>query len=79
MAAQSIQDMAAKGQRKFAAKAAVMANNYNASKARAQANFEALPFGPNTKAAYRAGLQAAQYRTPDAAKWSRNWQAAVSR
>lgn len=74
----SIAEMAAKGQRKLAAKAGIMASNYNAAKTRMKANYAALPFGPNTKAAYAAGVDAGQYRAPDAAKWARNWAAKVS-
>lgn len=75
----SISEMAAKGARKLTAKASVMASNYNASKGRMKANYAALPFGPNTKAAYNAGIDAARYRTPDVAKWQKNWVAGVSR
>jgi len=75
----SLEEMAAKGARKLQAKAGVMASNYEASKPRAIASFGALPFGPNTKAAYAAGINAGRYRTPDVAKWTRNWKAAVSR
>jgi len=75
----SLDQMADKGQRKFAVKAPTMEANYNASKARAKANFGALPFGPNTKAAFNRGIDAAKYRTPDPNKWKANWLAAVSR
>lgn len=65
--------MAAKGQAKLTRKAATMASSYNAAKDRAATNFAAVGFGPTRTAAYRAGVEAAQYRAPDAAKWARNW------
>lgn len=77
--ARSLSEMAAKGARKLTAKASVMASNYDAAKPRAKANYAALPFGPNTKAAYNAGIDAGRYRVPDVAKWQKNWVAAVSR
>ncbi len=70
--------MAAKGARKLAAKAGVMAQSYNAAKPRMKANYAALPFGPRMKAAYNAGVDAGVYHAPDAAKWSKNWIAKVS-
>lgn len=67
--------MAAKGEAKLRRKADSMANSYNAAKGRAVQNFQAVGFGPTRTANYQAGVQAAQYRAPDAGKWSRNWQA----
>lgn len=75
----SVSEMVSKGQRKFSAKAPTMKANYDAAKGLAKTNYAALPFGPRTKGAYNAGIDAAEYRTPDPAKWARNWQAAVSR
>lgn len=75
----TLSEMAAKGARKLTAKTPVMARNWEASKARMKASYAALPFGPNTKAAFAAGVDAGRYRTPDVAKWQRNWVAGVSR
>lgn len=75
----TIPEMAAKGARKLQAKTAVMAANYEAAKSRMKGNYNAMPFGPNTKAAYAAGIDAGHYRTPDVSKWQRNWEAGVSR
>lgn len=74
----SLAEMAAKGQRKLAAKAGTMASGYNAAKARMKTNYAALPFGPRTKANYAAGVDAGVYHAPDPAKWARNWTAKVS-
>ena len=71
--AQSIQEMAAQGQRKLAQKAAQMATSYAASKGRAASNFAAVGFGPARTAAYRAGIDGATYRAPDPQKWATNW------
>lgn len=75
----SIADMASRGAAKLTSKTPTMKANYDAAKARMKTNYGALPFGPNTKAAYNRGIDAATYRTPDVSKWQRNWQAAVSR
>jgi len=74
----SLAQMAAKGQRKLAAKAGTMAASYNAAKGRMKGNYAALPFGPRMKANYNAGVDAGEYHAPDAAKWARNWTAKVS-
>jgi len=70
--------MAAKGRRKLEAKAPVMKANYDAAKSRMKTSYGALPFGPRTKAAYAAGVDAGVYRIPDLEKWERNWAAGVS-
>lgn len=75
----TLAEMASKGARKLQAKAAVMGSNYEGAKSRAKTNYGAMPFGPNTKAAYNAGIDAGRYRIPDVAKWQRNWEASVSR
>lgn len=75
----SLEEMAAKGARKLSAKGSIMASNWSASKGRCVSNYAALPFGPNTKAAHAAGVQAGTYRVPDTAKWAVNWKASVSR
>jgi len=71
--------MAEKGARKLRAKASQMASNYKGAKSRMKTNYGALPFGPKTKAAYRRGVDAARYRSPNAKKWERNWKAGVKR
>ncbi len=75
----SIAEMVAKGKRKLTAKTLVMADNYNEAKPRMKTSFAALPFGPRTKSAYNAGVDAGVYRTPDIDKWARNFEAGVSR
>ena len=74
----TLEEMAAKGQRKLTAKAATMPANWAAAKARMKANYAALPFGPRTKAAYVAGVDAGVHHAPDPAKWAANWKAKVS-
>jgi len=75
----TIAEMVAKGKRKFTAKAPVMKANYDAAKGRMKTSYGALPFGPRTKAAYDAGVDAGIYRTPDIEKWARNFEAGVKR
>lgn len=74
----TLEEMASVGQRKLAAKAATMASRWDAKKPVMKAGYAALPFGPTTKAAYNAGIDAGRYRAPDPAKWARNWKAGVS-
>lgn len=75
----SIDAMASKGASKLRRKADIMASNWRDAKSRMKTNYGALPFGPNTTSAYNAGVDAAEYRSPDVSKWERNWKAAVSR
>lgn len=75
----TIAEMVAKGKRKLTAKAPVMKANYESAKPLMKTNYGALPFGPKTKAAYNAGVDAGVYRIPDIAKWARNFEAGVSR
>ncbi|KKM85872.1 hypothetical protein LCGC14_1284720 [marine sediment metagenome] len=74
----SLQEMAAKGSAKLARKAGSMAAGYEAAKARAITNFQAIGFGPTRVANYQAGVQAATYTAPDPAKWARNWLAKMA-
>lgn len=75
----TIAQMVAKGKRKLTAKTAVMKDNYDAAKGRMKTSYGDLPFGPRTKAAYNAGVDAGIYRTPDVNKWARNFEAGVRR
>lgn len=75
----SISEMVEKGRRKLTAKAPMMSSNWNAAKTRMKTSYGAMPFGPSTKAAYGAGVDAGVHRAPDIEKWARNWQAGVSR
>lgn len=75
----SFDEMVRKGQTKLRNKADIMASNYDGSKQRAIENFNDLPFGPNTKAAYERGVRNAEYRAPDPDKWARNFRAGASR
>ena len=74
----SLAEMASKGQAKLGAKAASMASSWNAAKGRMASGYAACPFGPTRKSNYSAGLNAATYHAPDAAKWARNWTAKMS-
>lgn len=73
-----IGEMAAKGQAKLQRKAATMAASYNAAKGRMVQGYQGAGFGPTRTQAYAAGVQAAQYRAPDPAKWARNWSAKMA-
>ncbi|KKM88907.1 hypothetical protein LCGC14_1254140 [marine sediment metagenome] len=74
----TLEQMAAKGEAKLRRKSATMATAYNASKARAISNYNALPFTASMKTAYSAGVQEAEYIAPDPGKWRTNWMAKVS-
>ncbi len=79
MAAPTLQEMVSKGQAKLQRKAGAMKTNFDGAKPRAKTNYGAMPFGPQTKAAFNAGIDAAAYRAPDPAKWATNFQAGVSK
>jgi len=74
----TLEEMAAKGQRKLVAKAAIMPSNWSAAKPRMKAHYAALPFGPRVKAAYAAGVDAGIHHAPDPVKWATNWKAKMS-
>jgi hypothetical protein len=74
----AIPDFAAKGERKLAAKQGQMTQSYNAAKGRMEAGYSAAGFGPTRTANYRQGIDMAQYRAPDPAKWARNWSAKMA-
>ncbi len=73
-----IADMAAKGQAKLQRKAGTMAASYNAAKGRMVTGYSAAGFGPTRTGAYRDGVQAANYKSPDPGKWARNWSAKMA-
>ena len=73
MAARTLEEMAAKGRAKLAAKATVMGEKYNAAKSQMKEEYGRLPFGPITKRSYAAGVDAGVYRAPDPDKWSRGF------
>ncbi len=75
----TIAEMVTKGKRKLTAKAPVMKANYDDAKPRMKTSYGALPFGPRTKSAYNAGVDAGVYRIPDVDKWGRNFEAGVKR
>ena len=82
--ARSLTEMVAKGQSKYNQKIDVMAAKYQAALGDAAAAYDALPFGPQTKAAYKAGLAAGagQYASgvrAGAAKWGTNFQRGASK
>ena len=74
----TIEEMLAKGRRKLEAKRDIMSENWEAAKGRMKTAYGELPFGPRTKAAYNAGIDAGRHRV-DIEKWARNWPAAVRR
>lgn len=74
----SLAEMASKGQAKLGAKSASMASSWNAAKGRMASGYSACPFGQTRKSNYSAGINAATYHAPDAAKWARNWTAKMS-
>ncbi|HCP60777.1 MAG TPA: hypothetical protein DIT43_04435 [Dehalococcoidia bacterium] len=77
--AKTLEEMVSQGERKFRAKEPVMGANYDAAKSDMKTSYGELPFGPNTKAAYSAGIDAAKWRMPDIAKWARNWMRKIRR
>jgi len=79
MAAKTLEEMAARGRRKLTEKAGVMAEKYNAAKSRMKEEYGRLPFGPLTKRAYGAGVDAGEYRAPDPDKWGRNFVAGAGK
>jgi len=79
MAAKTLAEMVSKGKKKLTAKASVMKESYNAKKSYMKAEYGRLPFGPITKRAYNAGVDAGEYRAPDPDKWGRGFEAGVSK
>lgn len=77
--AKTIEQMVAKGRAKLSVKAATIASNWAAAKSTMQSEYSLLPFGPQTKAAYNAGVQAASHPGFDIEKWARKFAAGVSR
>ena len=75
----SLQEMASEGARKLQNASSTMAASYDAAKGRMVSNYNATPFGPNTKAKYANGIQNARFRVPDVNKWQTNWIEGVSR
>jgi hypothetical protein len=77
--AKTLSEMTAKGKRAFGVKLPKMKANYDAAKPGMKSEYGKLPFGSITKSTYNAGVDAAEYRTPDVDKWGRKWEAGVSR
>ncbi len=75
----TLEEMVAKGRRKLETKAPIMAEKYEAAKPSMKEEYGRLPFGPITKRAYNAGVDAGVYRAPDADKWGRKFVAGASR
>ena len=74
----TLDEMISKGTRKLTAKATAMRERYNAAKPDMKTSYGELPFGPITKTAYNAGVDAGTYRAPDPAKWGRGFRRGVS-
>jgi len=49
----TLDDLAAKGKRKYRAKISAMRASFRAAKTRAQSGYDATPFGPTRKANYK--------------------------
>lgn len=82
----TLEEMARKGVEKLTGKLEDMKKDYEAAVSKAISNYEALPFGPRTKAKYRNAMQSyavEDYKakmTPDIVeKWKKNWVAGVSK
>lgn len=82
----TLEEMIAKGKSKLAGKVDTMRENYRAAIETAIEGYQALPFGPKTKAAYVNAMRtyaAKNYEakvTPEIAeKWARKWRIGVSR
>jgi hypothetical protein len=74
----TLEEMAAKGYAKLSRKSAIMSSNWEAAKPHMKEAYGRLPFGPNTKAAYNAGIDAGKHRV-DIDKWRTNWIRGVSK
>ncbi len=74
----SLEEMVAKGTRKLNAKAPLIAGNWSAAKGVMTSEYNNLPFGPKTKAAYAAGISNAVHPGVDVEKWARKFRAGVS-
>jgi len=71
----TLDEMASKGSTKLTTKATTMASSWAAAKTRMKAGYATMPFGPTRKGNYDKMVDAATYRAPDPAKWSKNWKA----
>jgi len=74
----TLAEMVEKGVKKMRRKIPTMKANYDAAKGRAKDHYGDLPFNSRIKSAYNAGIDDAEYRTPDPEKWADNWKAKVS-
>lgn len=75
-----------KGRYKLLNRYSTMKTNYKGSIETAKDNYDKLPFGPNTKRAFRAGMEAEPYKAFDGKlvvshekKWANRWMKGVSR
>jgi hypothetical protein len=72
-----INQMAAKGKAKYAAKKSTMVANYQAAIGRAVANYSSVGFGPSMTRAYETGLNIGKgFYTADRLdenKWEQRW------
>jgi hypothetical protein len=77
----TLEDMAAKGRRKYAAKIPLMTKSYAAAESRAKDHYDKTPFGPTRKSNYKSAwaYMPANYsaivKPGLEAKWSDNWKA----
>jgi hypothetical protein len=75
----SLEDLGAKGARKYGAKISGMVSSYRAAASRAQTNYGKTPFGPTRKSNYNAAwaYMSDNYATivkPGLeSKWKENW------
>ena len=75
----TLAEMVDKGKKSLERALPRMKANYDGAKATMKSEYGKLPFGPLTKGAYNAGVDAAEYRLPDVDKWGRKFEAGVSR
>lgn len=74
----NLDEMISKGVSKLRAKESTITARWNAAKPKMKEGYNALPFGPLTKAAYNAAIDAATHRV-DPDKWARNYRFGVTK
>jgi len=80
----TLDDLAAKGKRKYRAKIPGMREAYRKAKDRAISHYRALPFGPTRKSNYESAWDympdnyEAKVKEGLEDKWAENWKAAMS-
>lgn len=78
MATRNPTEGATQGAANLTQKAGQMASSWAGAKTRMKAGYAGYGFGPTRVANYNARIDAATYKTPDPAKWSKNWLAKMT-